>query len=129
MLKTLFSLRLALLFFVPCLSASAAVSAEKVASEPAYVVAEFEISDPAAMVPYRQKVESTAAVYGGRYISRGGAITSLEGPKVSGGVVIIRFNSLHDARAWYDSPEYGPLKAIRHRAGKTRMFIVTGRPF
>ncbi|WP_230942198.1 DUF1330 domain-containing protein [Burkholderia cepacia] len=43
-------------------------------------------------------------------------------------VVIIEFDSLERAQAWYRSPEYEALKPIRHRAGHSRVYITDGLP-
>ena len=42
--------------------------------------------------------------------------------------VIVAFESLDKARAWYDSPAYSAIRPIRQRASKTRGFIVEGIP-
>jgi uncharacterized protein (DUF1330 family) len=38
----------------------------------AYVIAEIDITDPAAYEEYRKQVPAAIAKYGGRYIVRGG---------------------------------------------------------
>lgn len=56
----------------------------------------------------------------------GGAKTqALEGepPK---GIAVIAFDSVENARAWYDSPAYQAIKSIRLSSTKGRMFIVEG---
>lgn len=41
---------------------------------------------------------------------------------------IIRFDSLKQARDWYDSPSYRELRKIRQRSGNTRAVIIEGTP-
>jgi uncharacterized protein (DUF1330 family) len=44
------------------------------------------------------------------------------------GIVVIAFDSVEKAQAWYESLAYRELRPIRHRAAKSRVFIVEGRP-
>ena len=95
---------------------------------PAFFVAEFTLHDAPAMKPYGAGVEATFKPFGGKFLARGGSVQSIEGSPVAGGIVIIRFDSLSKAQAWYGSAAYAPLKAIRQRAATTRAYIVTGTP-
>jgi uncharacterized protein (DUF1330 family) len=95
---------------------------------PAYYISEFVVTDRDGMKPYSGSVESTFQPFGGRYIVRGGKIAALEGDGPKGGVVIIAFDSMEKAQAWYDSPAYRELRPIRHKAATSRVFIVEGTP-
>ena len=95
---------------------------------PAYYVAEFELTDAEAIRPYSARVESTFRPFSGRYIVRGGSPASLEGEPPRGRLIVIAFDSLSQARAWYDSAEYRELLPIRHSAGRSRVYIVEGLP-
>jgi uncharacterized protein (DUF1330 family) len=60
-------------------------------------------------------------------LSFAGAKTeSLDGDAVPKGIVIIEFDSLEQAHAWYNSPAYEAIRPIRQAATKGRMFIVEG---
>jgi uncharacterized protein (DUF1330 family) len=97
------------------------------ASQPhAYYVAEFRITDPEGMKPYSARVASTFEPYGGRYIVRGGKIAPLEGEGPDNRMVVIEFDSMEKAQAWYDSPAYAQLKPIRHKNAISRVYIVEG---
>jgi uncharacterized protein (DUF1330 family) len=97
------------------------------ASQPhAYYIAEFRITDPEGMKPYSARVASTFEPYGGRYIVRGGKIAPLEGEGPNNRMVIIEFDSMEKAQAWYDSPAYAQLKPIRHENAISRVYIVEG---
>jgi uncharacterized protein (DUF1330 family) len=99
-----------------------APSASKV---PAFYIAEFEVIDREGLKPYSAGVQSTFEPFGGRFIVRGGKIAPLEGeaPK---GIVVIAFESIEKAQAWYDSPAYREIRPIRHRSAKSRVFILEG---
>jgi uncharacterized protein (DUF1330 family) len=92
----------------------------------AYYIAEFKITDPQGMQPYSARVASTFEPYGGRYIVRGGKIAALEGEGPNNRMVIIEFDSMEKAQAWYDSPAYAQLKPIRHKNAISRVYIVEG---
>ncbi|MDW3689107.1 DUF1330 domain-containing protein [Cupriavidus sp. CV2] len=110
------------------LSAHAQTSAPAAASatKPAYYVAEFQLTDPEGIKPYSAQVESTFERFSGRYVVRGGELDVKEGFGAQGRPVMIKFDSLAQARAWYESPEYKSIISFRHRSGNTRAYIVEG---
>jgi uncharacterized protein (DUF1330 family) len=97
-------------------------------NQPAFYISEFEVTDPDALRAYSARVTSTFEPFGGRYVVRGGKIASLEGEAPRGRVVMIEFDSMETAQAWYNSPEYQQIRPIRHQAAKSRVFIVEGMP-
>ena len=46
---------------------------------PAYLIAEVEVTDPAAYEGYKALTPAAIAAYGGKFIVRGGAVDSKEG--------------------------------------------------
>jgi uncharacterized protein (DUF1330 family) len=94
---------------------------------PAFYISEFELSDPEGIKPYGQQVEATFAPFTGRYIVRGGQTTSLEGDQPKR-IVMIAFDSMTQAQAWYDSPAYRAIRPIRLQSAKSRVYIVEGVP-
>ena len=97
------------------------------AAAPAFYIAEFELTDPEGIKPYSAGVQSTLAPFGGRFVVRGGPISALEGEPARR-MVVIAFDSVKHAQAWYDSPAYAQIRPIRHRSAKTRAYIVEGMP-
>jgi uncharacterized protein (DUF1330 family) len=93
---------------------------------PAYVIADVEVIDSVAYEEYRQKVPATVAAFGGRYIARGGAIEVLEGAWSPKRCVLLEFPSMAALKAWWDSPEYTPLRGIRQRSTRSRLVAVEG---
>jgi uncharacterized protein (DUF1330 family) len=92
----------------------------------AYYIAEFEPTVPDAIKPYSAQVASTFEPFGGRFIVRGGQAAYLEGAPSKGRIVIIEFDSMAKAQAWYASPAYSALREIRYKAGISRTFILEG---
>ncbi|WP_239806851.1 DUF1330 domain-containing protein [Croceicoccus hydrothermalis] len=54
-----------------------------------------------------------------------GDVQALEG-QAPDGVVMLRFDSVDDARAWYDHPSYQEALPHRLKAGEYQAFIVEG---
>ena len=128
-MKTNHKLALAVLAGVSIGVAGAeAIHAQQVKAPPAYVIAEVEVTDRAAMQQYGQKVPETLAPFNHHYLVRGNKIQPLEGEPPKGGIVVIAFDSAENAREWYDSPAYAAIKPIRQNAAKSRIFIVEGLP-
>ena len=92
----------------------------------AYIVAHIEVTDPARYEEYRRQVAATITQYGGRFLVRGGATEVLEGSLRPGRVVILEFASIEQAKTWWDSPEYRPLRGLRQRASTGDLFVVAG---
>ena len=92
----------------------------------AYIVVEVDVHDAERYEDYKRLVPPTLAQYGGRFIVRGGASETLEGDWSPGRVVIFEFPSAEQARAWWDSPEYAPAKALRQATAHTQMILVEG---
>ena len=93
---------------------------------PAFYIAELEVSDPEGLKPHGARVASTLEPFGGRFNVRAGKIAPLEGEAPKGRSVVIAFESMEKAQAWYDSPAYQEIKPIRHKAAKSRTFLVEG---
>jgi uncharacterized protein (DUF1330 family) len=95
---------------------------------PAYIVVDVSIHDPATYEGYKQLTPASIGPYGGRFIVRGGATHTLEGDWSPERLVIVEFPDSERARAWWNSPEYAPAKAIRQVSSHTQMLLVEGIP-
>ncbi len=93
----------------------------------AYLLVDTDISDPEAYERYKALARPTVEAYGGEYLARGGALDVYEDELWSPSrLVIIRFPDRAAARAWAESPEYAPVKAIRHGAARATLAVVDG---
>ncbi|HYO56370.1 DUF1330 domain-containing protein [Archangium sp.] len=95
---------------------------------PAYVVVEVTVKDAETYERYKQLAPPAIALYGGRYLARGGATEVLEGTWDVPRFVILEFPSVQQARTWWSSPEYAPAKALRQASTHTDMLLVEGLP-
>jgi uncharacterized protein (DUF1330 family) len=92
----------------------------------AYVIAHVEITDQQGFEEYRRLVPAVISAYGGRYLVRGGALERLEGDDILKRLVVLEFPDMASAKAFYQSPEYRPLIAMRQRTARSTLFAVEG---
>ncbi|KNZ33634.1 MAG: D-fructose-6-phosphate amidotransferase [Methylibium sp. NZG] len=92
----------------------------------AYLFANVEVTDPVVYEDYRRQVPATIAAYGGRYLVRGGAVEVLEGGGTASRVVILEFPDMARLKAFYRSPEYAPLLALRTRSTRSTVAAIEG---
>lgn len=93
---------------------------------PAYLLVQTELDDPEAFEEYRRRAPDLIARFGGEYLVRGGRYEHLEGDAPRSRIVVLRFPSMEDAKAWYDSPEYEELKRIRATCARSNIVLVEG---
>ena len=92
----------------------------------AYAVADLHnVKMGPAIVEYLEKIDATLAPFGGRYIVHGGAKTVLEG-EWPGDIVIVAFPDRESARAWYASPAYRAIAALRTDNSDGNVVLVDG---
>ena len=92
----------------------------------AYLIADVEVTNPEGYEAYRAQVPAVIVAYGGRYLVRGGAIEVLEGSGGPGRRVVLEFPSMARLKAFWDSPEYRPLRVLRERCATSRIVGVEG---
>jgi len=93
---------------------------------PAYLVADVQVTDPVRYEDYKKLAATAIAKFGGRYLVRGGAHTTVEGEWKPHRLVIMEFADVATARRFYDSPEYREARAARANAAKGQFVIVEG---
>jgi uncharacterized protein (DUF1330 family) len=122
--------------------ASAAVGAAAVeslhaqAKPPAYLIGAIDVSNAEAYgKEFAPKAQITIKAGGGRFVAIGGSggalasgqVTALDGeaPKRA---VIIAWDSVEKAKAWYNSPEYQELLKTGQKYAKFNTFVIEGLP-
>lgn len=93
----------------------------------AFIIAAETIKDEAMFSEYRKAVAATFEAFGGKFIVRGGNLTSLEGEWPHSRLVIIEFPSREAAEGWYRSPEYQKIIGLRLNSADTNLIIVEGQ--
>lgn len=92
----------------------------------AYVIAEIEVTDPAAYEDYRKQVLPVVTKYAGRFVIRGGKVESLEGGWSPKRIVAVEFPTMEQALRFYRSSEYAPLIKLRQKASRGKLIVVEG---
>lgn len=91
---------------------------------PAYVVAMMTIHDPETYRKYTDRTPPTVKRHGGRFLTRGDAITCVEGQKYDGRMVIIEFPSKQHVEDWYADPDYQEAMTFRQAASTMTHLLV-----
>ncbi len=93
----------------------------------AFVIVDTKISDLDAYEEYKALARPLAEKHGGEYLTRGGDMDVVESDLWSPTrIVIVKFPDMEAARAFMNSKEYEPVKAIRHANAKCTTLIVDG---
>jgi uncharacterized protein (DUF1330 family) len=97
---------------------------------PAYLVVELAVTDPVKLQEeYRVNVRPMIAKHGGRLLTKPGSHTMPEGGHWKPDhMVVIEFPDIDALNAWYNSPEYQPLKALRKQStsDQSMLFFLEG---
>jgi uncharacterized protein (DUF1330 family) len=97
---------------------------------PAYLIAEHTITDTGKFEEYRTKVAPMIAKFGGKYLTKGGSHRIFEKKDNAvwqpERVVIIEFPDRAALNAWYNSPDYQPLIALRRGAARDMLIALDG---
>ncbi len=91
----------------------------------AYWIAHVTVTEPEAYKNYANAAPEAFKKYNARILARGGRSEQLEGNGRPRNVVI-EFESLEDAVACYNSPEYQSARKHRDNAGIADLVIVEG---
>lgn len=92
----------------------------------AYVIVDIDVTDPTVYEEYKKLAPPTVTAYGGKYLARGGRCETLEGEWTPKRLVILGFDNIDQAKLWLDSPEYQPIKRLRHQSARSNMIVVEG---
>ncbi|MDX1529079.1 MAG: DUF1330 domain-containing protein [Gammaproteobacteria bacterium] len=92
----------------------------------AYIIVQVNVNDSKRYEDYKKMVPSTLEPYGGRFLVRGGKVQNLEGSWDPARMVIIEFDSVERAKAWWGSNEYAEAKVLRQATADTEMIVVEG---
>jgi len=92
----------------------------------AYLLVDIEVTDSAAYEECRMQVPPIIAAHGVRYVVRGGASEVLEGTWQPKRNAIIEFPSMAALKAFWQAPEYQPVRRICERAAISNLVAVEG---
>ena len=93
---------------------------------PAYFVVQATITDEARYQKYRDAVVPFIAGLGGKLAARGAKVDVLEGEHDTRPVVLFEFPSMEAIHAFWNSPDYPPIKKLREGAATINVWAFPG---
>lgn len=78
-----------------------------------------------AIIEYLQRIDATLEPFGGKFRVHGAKVELLEGAW-PGDIVVIAFPDIASARAWYASPAYQAILALRTEHSVGDVILVEG---
>ncbi len=94
---------------------------------PAYFICTMTIHDPETYRKYTALTPATVARHGGKFLTRGDEVATVEGPEFGERLVILEFPDREKALAWYNDSDYQSACAFRRAASAGRMILQEGR--
>ena len=91
-----------------------------------YVIMTEHIHDPEGMAGYEQASATSLVEFGGRPLVVDQDVDVLEGAWSGTRTVLVEFESVERARAWYHSPSYQDALPLRQAAADCSVVIATG---
>lgn len=91
-----------------------------------YIVGLITVTDAEAYKPYMEQAMAIVKSYGGRYLIRGGEKAVVEGEAPYERIVVIEFDSIEKARAFYDDQDYAEVQKIRQNNSVGVLMQVVG---
>ena len=92
----------------------------------AYIIANVTVTNPEQYEQYKKLSSIAMQAHGAEVCVRGGAADVLEGDWQPERLVVLKFKSVANARAFYDSVEYSRARQAREGAAMMRMVVVEG---
>ena len=92
----------------------------------AYWIGEHDITDAGKFAEYLRAAVPIIERFGGRYLTRAGTHDVLEGAWRPNRVAVIAFPDMAALKAFYASPEYQPLIALRQAAATDVIIAIEG---
>jgi uncharacterized protein (DUF1330 family) len=93
----------------------------------AYVVATMAIHDPQTYRKYTDLTPPLVKRHGGRFLTRGDAVTTAEGEPFKERMVLLEFPSKAHVDAWLADPDYVAACKFRHASSVARLLVQESR--
>ena len=87
-----------------------------------YSISSITVKDWDTYQEYMKRASEIIAMYGGKYLVRGGEILADSTSWHPKRVVILEFPTIEQMKAFRDSDEYKPVAELRHKAADTEGF-------
>jgi uncharacterized protein (DUF1330 family) len=92
---------------------------------PVYLIADVKVTNNEWVGDYAASVHELVHKHGGRYLSRSGNVTTLEGsPDDSTMIALLEFPSAEAVKGFATDPDYAPFAAARQRGSNSRLRLI-----
>ena len=90
-----------------------------------YVVATVKVNDDSWIPEYAANVHDIVHKHGGKYLSRSGNITTIEGePSGANLIALIQFPDMESVQAFGSDPDYAPYAAARIAGTESTLEVI-----
>ena len=90
-----------------------------------FLIAEIKITDPAWVPDYAANVHNLVAKHGGKYLSRSGNITRMEGAEKDCSLIaVMQFPSRSELEAFVNDPAYQPYAKARQAGSHSQFYMI-----
>ena len=94
----------------------------------AYLIAMVRVHDPETYSKYTALTPDIISKHGGRFIVRGGAVETIEGPEFKDRLVIVEFPSAEAMKTFHASEEYQKAVVHRRESAESTFLLAEGVP-
>lgn len=92
---------------------------------PAYIIADVKVTDDAWIPDYADNVHDIVHKHGGKYLSRSGNITTIEGEGLDTTLIaVLEFPSMEAAQAFANDPDYAKYRQARQDGSISRFHLI-----
>ncbi|MBO6918958.1 MAG: DUF1330 domain-containing protein [Rhizobiaceae bacterium] len=93
----------------------------------AYILVDTQIENPEVYEEYKALARPIAESYGGKYLTRGGAMDIIDSDLWSPTrIVLIEFPDIEKARNFMNSEAYAPVRPLRENNAKCTLVLLEG---
>jgi len=93
-----------------------------------YLVCMVRVDDAETYRKYTAQTPALINKHGGRFLVRGGAVETIEGPEFNDRLVILEFPSKEAVKTFYGSPEYQEVMKFRIASSDATFLLAEGTP-
>ena len=92
----------------------------------AYIIFDVEVTDPTKVSEYHQLATESMASFKSKIIAYSEKVEILAGDWKPKALVMVEFESMEQARQWYNSPAYTEAKDILQKIASVKVILVEG---
>ncbi|WP_421765456.1 DUF1330 domain-containing protein [Ekhidna sp.] len=91
---------------------------------PAYVISMMSIHDQETYKKYTDRTPDIVKKYGGKFLTRGEEVITVEGTPYTDRMVILEFPNKACVEDWFEDPDYQEAMKFRHASSSMHMLLI-----